>query len=107
MKKKLDEKTDIVDLLAGNKDAVINRRKGQVQWRQNLLDIMPACVITKVTEDRILEACHIKPHNISTDKEIYDVHNALIMTPTYHKLFDLGFISFNDNGTILVSPFFV
>ncbi len=103
--KEVDEKADIVDLLAGNKDAVINRRKGQVQWRQNLLDIMPACVITKVTEDRILEACHIKPHNISTDKEMYDVHNALIMTPTYHKLFDLGFISFNDNGTILVSPF--
>lgn len=103
--KEVDEKADIVDLLAGNKDAVINRRKGQVQWRQNLLDIMPACVITKVTEDRILEACHIKPHNISTDKEMYDVHNGLIMTPTYHKLFDLGFISFNDNGTILVSPF--
>lgn len=103
--KEVDEKADIVDLLAGNKDAVINRRKGQVQWRQNLLDIMPACIITKVTEDRILEACHIKPHNISTDKEMYDVHNGLIMTPTYHKLFDLGFISFNDNGTILVSPF--
>ena len=27
------------------------------------------------------------------------------MTPTYHTLFDLGFISFEDDGKLLVSPF--
>lgn len=104
-----EEKMDIEDLLAGNKQAVDNRRKGQAQWRRELLDIMPACVITKVTEDRILEACHIKPHSVSLyegkNEELIDKNNGLIMTPTYHKLFDMGFISFNDNGSLLVSPF--
>ena len=27
------------------------------------------------------------------------------MTPTYHTLFDLGFISFENDGTLLISPF--
>ena len=107
--KEVEEKLLIEDLLAGNKKSAENRRKGQVQWRRDLLEIMPACVITKVTEDRILEACHIKPHNISLaegkNNELTDINNGLIMTPTYHKLFDMGFISFNDNGAILISPF--
>ena len=107
--REVEERIIVEDLLAGNRQAAENRRRGQAQWRRNLLDIMPSCIITKVTEDRILEACHIKPHNVSLSEgrteELTDVHNGLIMTPTYHKLFDMGFISFNDNGTILISPF--
>ncbi|WP_251546906.1 HNH endonuclease [Pumilibacter intestinalis] len=103
--KEREEKIIIENLIAGNKSTVENRRKGQLRWRRKLLDLMPACVITRVTEDRILEACHIKPHNASTNDETYDVHNGLIMTPTYHRLFDYGFISFKDNGALLVSPF--
>ena len=107
--REVEERIIVEDLLAGNRQAAENRRRGQVQWRMRLLDIMPSCVITKVTEDRILEACHIKPHSVSLseghNEELIDVNNGLIMTPTYHKLFDMGFISFNDNGTILISPF--
>lgn len=106
----IDEKTNeekvlVENLLAGGKNAAENYRKKQTQYRRELLDEMPACVITKVTEDRILEACHIKPYSACTEDEKYDPHNGLVMTPTYHKLFDMGFISFNDNGTIIISPF--
>jgi len=67
---------------------------------------MPSCLITNVTEDRILEACHIKPFSkCESEEEQYDVANGIVLTPTYHVLFDLGFISFKDNGTILISPF--
>lgn len=89
-----------------NEDSKKDYRKKQIQYRRNLLDLMPACVITKVTEDRILEACHIKPFNkCVSDEEKYDINNGLILTPTYHLLFDLGFISFKDNGELLISPF--
>lgn len=100
-----EEKVIIEDLLAGNRNAADTYRRRQTQYRRQLLEEMPACIITKVTEDRILEACHIKPYNVCNDDEKYDVHNGLVMTPTFHKLFDMGFISFNDNGTILISPF--
>lgn len=81
-------------------------RKKQVQYRQELLDSMPQCLITNVTEDRILEACHIKPFSkCDNEDEQYDVANGLVFTPTYHVLFDLGFISFKDDGVIMISPF--
>ena len=100
-----EERQVVEDLLAGNRSAVANYRRQQVQYRRSLLDIMPACVITKVTEDRILEACHIKPYSVCSETEKYDVNNGLVMTPTFHKQFDMGFISFQDNGTIIISPF--
>lgn len=100
-----EEKVVIEDLLAGNRNAAETYRRRQTQYRRALLEEMPACIITKVTEDRILEACHIKPFNVCNDDEKYDVKNGLVMTPTYHRLFDMGFISFNDDGTILISPF--
>ena len=81
-------------------------RKKQVQYRHKLLDSMPSCLITSVTEDRILEACHIKPFSkCDSEDEQYDIANGLVFTPTYHVLFDLGFISFKDSGEILISPF--
>jgi len=67
---------------------------------------MPFCPFTKVTDDRILVACHIKPFSVcENDDERYDSKNGIIMTPTYHTLFDLGFISFENDGSLLVSPF--
>lgn len=100
-----EEKQIIEDLMAGNTSKVLAYRKKQVQFRRDLFDEMPACIITKVTEDRILEACHIKPYNVCEEDEKYDTANGLVMTPTYHKLFDLGFISFDNKGCLLISPY--
>jgi putative restriction endonuclease len=81
-------------------------RLKQGEYRRNLLDIMPFCPFTKVTDDRILIACHIKPFSVcDSDEERYDSKNGITMTPTYHSLFDLGFISFENSGALLVSPF--
>ena len=46
-----------------------------------------------------------EPDFTNNDEERYDHKNGITMTPTYHSLFDLGFISFSDNGELLVSPF--
>lgn len=82
------------------------RREKQGQYRAALLENMPFCPFTMVADDRLLVACHIKPFSeCDTDEERYDPKNGIAMTPTYHTLFDLGFISFEDDGTLLVSPF--
>lgn len=81
-------------------------RKKQTKYRLELLDKMPSCLITKVSDDRLLVACHVKPYaDCETDEEKYDVKNGIVLTPTYHTLFDLGFISFSPEGKLLVSPF--
>lgn len=82
------------------------RRLKQGKYRQDLLENMPYCPFTHVADDRILVACHIKPFSVcNNDEERYDCKNGITMTPTYHTLFDLGFISFEDDGKLLVSPF--
>lgn len=84
------------------------KKKGRLKqqtYRQKLITEMPFCIFTNVTDDRILQACHIKPHRVCNESEKYDYKNGIIMTPTYHVLFDLGFISFEDNGELMVSPF--
>lgn len=103
--KEKEEKIFIENLSVNNNVLWKNYRKKQIQFRKELFDIMPACVITNVTEDRILEACHIKPFVKCNEQEKYDVNNGLVMTPTYHLLFDLGFISFLDDGQLIVSPY--
>lgn len=81
-------------------------RKKQTKYRLELLEKMPACLITNVSDDRLLIACHVKPYaDCESDEEKYDVKNGIVLTPTYHVLFDLGFISFSPEGKLLISPF--
>jgi putative restriction endonuclease len=78
-------------------------RKGQAKYRQKLLDECPACPITKVADDRLLIASHIKPYAHSDSDEKYDPKNGFMFTPTYDWLFDKGFISFTDDKKMMVS----
>lgn len=107
----INKKDDILEEVNGETDEkIINetKKKGRLKqqaYRQKLINEMPFCIFTYVTDDRLLQACHIKPHRFCEESEKYDYKNGITMTPTYHVLFDLGFISFKDNGELMVSPF--
>ena len=49
----------------------------------------------------VLIASHIKPFRLSDDDEAYDPNNGLLLSRTIDSLFDLEYISFNDDGTII------
>lgn len=78
----------------------------QTQYKRQLLLKMPRCIFTGIEEKKLLVACHIKEYSVCKRENInecFDVNNGLIMTPTYHTLFDNGFISFKENGNLLIS----
>lgn len=106
---KVKEEVEVLisDIISENSvDKKQIRRLKQGKYRQELLENMPFCPFTLVADDRILVACHIKPFSVcDSDEERYDCKNGITMTPTYHTLFDLGFISFEEDGKLLVSPF--
>lgn len=86
-----------------------DKKKGrgseQVKFRRAVYERCPSCVITKVEDSRLLEACHIMEYARSKDSEVRtDGENGIMMTPTFHKLFDLGYMSFDENGHLLFSP---
>ena len=50
-----------------------------------------------------LVASHTKPWRDSSNEERLDPENGFMLTPTIDHLFDRGFISFSDNGELIIS----
>lgn len=51
----------------------------------------------------LLTASHIKPWTQSEPKEKLDVNNGFLMCPNHDKIFDKGYITFDDDGKIIIS----
>lgn len=87
------------------REEIRRARVGQGRFRERLLELWGArCAITGVEIPAVLTASHIKPWRCASNRERLDPHNGLLVLPQYDRLFDRGFISFADNGRILVSP---
>ena len=85
--------------------ALVAARRGQGRFRQNVEHISASCRVTGVADPRLLRASHIKPWRAcETPHERLDGNNGLLLSPNIDLLFDLGYISFRDDGTILLSP---
>ena len=85
------------------KHQIVKSRRGQGVFRDNVESREPKCRITGVSNPRYLRASHIKPWRKSSDVEKIDGNNGLMLAPHIDFLFDRGFISFEDDGTLIVS----
>lgn len=84
--------------------AIIRARRGQGLFRDRVSKIEQRCRITGVDNPVHLVASHCKPWRDATNEERLNGENGLLLTPSIDHLFDRGFISFEDNGRLLVSP---
>lgn len=80
-------------------------RDGQQKYREKLLEQCSYCPFTMVADDRLLIASHIKPWAVSNEKERIDPYNGYMLTPTYDRLFDQGFITFTEDRHVHISNF--
>ena len=84
----------------------INRRSSAWHnfFKKKLFKLWPTeCAITKVKNKKLLIGAHIKPWSESNDNEKIDEYNGLLLAPNPDKIFELGLISFDDNGKIIIS----
>ncbi|MGH8265381.1 MAG: HNH endonuclease, partial [Steroidobacteraceae bacterium] len=91
------------DLSPAAKENLIRARRGQGVYRHNLEEIEGGCRLTHLLDRRHLVASHIKPWRESDDGEKLDGYNGLLFSPHVAHLFDRGYITFTDNGEVLVS----
>jgi putative restriction endonuclease len=84
--------------------AVIEARRGQGLFKERVMRIERACRLTGVDQIEHLRASHCKPWRDSSNEERLDGENGLLLTPSVDHLFDRGFISFEDDGELLISP---
>jgi putative restriction endonuclease len=91
------------DLGTLEKETLIQARRGHGRYRQTLEGVETGCRVTGLIDRRHLRARHIKPWNESNDQEKLDPNNGLLLSPHVDHLFDRGYISFTDQGEMLVS----
>ncbi|MCE9592895.1 MAG: HNH endonuclease [Planctomycetes bacterium] len=86
------------------REALVLARRGQGRFRDRVLEIERRCRVTRVDRAEHLRASHIKPWRDSSNDERLAGDNGLMLTPSIDHLFDRGFISFEDDGRLLLSP---
>lgn len=86
-------------------EKIVKYRQGATKYRREVIEHMPQCPFTKISDERLLIASHIKPYNIcikeDKESEALDYLNGLSLSPTYDKLFDQGFITFSNDGELI------
>jgi hypothetical protein len=96
-------KKSSVSLQETTRETIVQSRIGQGQFRLSLIAYWQGCSVTGCSQVEILKASHIKPWRDSTNNERLNIYNGLLLLPNLDACFDIGFISFSDEGKILVS----
>lgn len=78
-------------------------RRTQSKFRQDLLSRRNYCDLCGMNIEPLLVASHIVPWSVSDNYQRQDPDNGLLLCITHDALFDKGFISFQNNGEILIS----
>ena len=82
----------------------VKSRVGQGAYRKSIMHRWRyQCGVTGFDDPRILIASHIVPWKEATNDERLDVDNGILLSPTFDALFDKHFISFENNGKIILS----
>lgn len=106
----LIEEKELEDIQLSNtikkttKKALVESRIGQGKFRDDLLQYWDGkCAVTGLDVPKLLKASHTKPWKYSNNQERLDPNNGILLSPNYDEAFDKGFISFDDNGRIVLS----
>ena len=100
----MEQVRDDVHIPDTEREAIVLARRGQGRFKANVMKIERACRITGVSREEHLRASHCKPWRDSNNEERLDGENGLLLTPNADHLFDRGFIGFDDDGDVIVSP---
>lgn len=86
-------------------ERMVVQRVGQDIFREGLLDYWDCrCAMSGLAVQELLCASHIKPWaRCETDAERLNVFNGLLLAPHLDALFDKGFITVEDDGSVRVS----
>ncbi|WP_413110755.1 HNH endonuclease [Thaumasiovibrio sp. DFM-14] len=107
----VDINADIKQVMTDNslseteKTILVNTRVGQGHFRTKLIQMWGGCAVTGYRNTQLLLASHIKPWRDSSNEERLDRFNGLLLLANLDKAFDLGFISFDDHGKVLISRY--
>jgi putative restriction endonuclease len=83
--------------------SIVSSRRGQGQFRKDLIKLWKRCSVTGCDQIEVLKASHIKPWRDGNNFERLDYYNGLLLTPNLDALFDSGMITFDPSGKVVIS----
>jgi len=85
------------------KTTIIQARIGQGTFRKDAINYWKTCSFTGCNMLDLLVASHIKPWRVSNNSERLNYFNSLLLLPNYDKLFDLGYVTVDTSGKLMLS----
>ncbi len=79
-------------------------RVGQGLFRKRVILLGGECLVTGVSDERVLIASHIKPWRLASNAERLDGYNGVLLSPHVDALFDQHLITFENDGHMHVHP---
>ncbi|MBN1051609.1 hypothetical protein DV092_06005 [Clostridium botulinum] len=83
--------------------ATVKVRTSQKKFRDELIDKYGCCQICGIDEPNLLKASHSKPFSVCNNEESVDVYDGLLLCDKHDGVYDKGYITFDDQGNIIVS----
>jgi hypothetical protein len=99
----MEQRLEALHVEGEEREAIVKVRVNQGIFRERMLKEYGHCCLCNVSEPKLLIASHIKPWAVAEASEKLDINNGFLMCPDHDKLFDQGWISFDDEGKILIS----
>lgn len=99
----IETEANALPLKGEEKMAFVKTRVNQSVFRERLLKKYRTCCLCNVENQALLTASHIKPWATSNADEKLDAENGFLLCPNHDALFDGGFITFDDDGQIIIS----
>lgn len=98
-------------ILSGSKDQatieqIMTSHLAQGEFKSNVISYWKQCALTKCDNLSMLVLSHIKPWVLCGNDEKQDPFNGILLLPNIALAFESGFISFDANGSILISKEF-
>ncbi len=82
----------------------MRQRRGHQNYKQSMSALCEhRCVVTGCSIPELLFASHAKPWSVASDEERLDPYNGFLLESRYDRLFDRGYITFDDDGAMLLS----
>ena len=99
----LADNRQYLNLSETERHALVKARLGQGKFRDAQVNYWGKCAVTGCQEKSLLIASHIKPWSKSSPTERSYLYNGLLLSPGLDACFDAGFVSFDNEGKILLS----
>lgn len=99
----IEQEAEERHLKGEEKQQFVKVRVNQGVFRENLLKKYDRCCLCGIKDKGLLMASHIKPWKASTPEQKLDYNNGLLLCPNHDKLFDKGYITFDNTGKIQIS----